>query len=146
MVLRAALSLSLEQEGSNRMSDFTPKSPWLKAGEDIESGQEQVLTVKSLSEDEVGQDKEVKWVLRFKETDKKLVLNKGMQTALAESTGVTDSDEVAGKKITIFVDDNVRNPNTNKVGSAVRIRAKAPKAGAAKATKPADDADNDLGV
>lgn len=131
------------------MADFTPKSAWLKAGEDIESGQTMVVTIKSLTEDEVGQDKDVKWVLRFKETDKKLVLNKGMQTALAEATGVTDSDEVAGKKITLFVDDNVRNPNTGKTGSAVRISNKPVKASGAKTAKPAaseDGGDEDLGV
>lgn len=127
------------------MSDFSPKSAWFKAGTDIEVGEEKVVTIRSLVEEEVGQDKELKWVLSFKESDKKLVLNKTAQTNLALATGTTESDEVVGKKITLYVEEGVRNPKGGTV-DAVRISKKAP-AASKKAAKPVESSDDeDLGI
>lgn len=124
------------------MSDFTPISPWLKADQ-FEEGEKKLVTIKSMTEQEVGADKEVKWVMTFKETEKKIVLGKTMLEALTKATGTTDSEEVVGKKITLFVQDGVRNPNGGTV-SAVRISPKPVAAGKA-AAKAETKTDSDLG-
>jgi len=127
--------------------DLTPQSPWLKAT-DFEDGEEKVFTIKSVVEQEVGPEKEVKNVLSFKETDKKIVLGaKTLINALIAAAGTSESDEMPGKKLTLYVDDNVRNPNGGTC-SAVRIKAKAPKGGSKAASGASDNAgsnDKDLG-
>lgn len=128
------------------MGSFAPESKWLKAGVDIEEDETKVMTIKSLTEEEVGQDKELKFVLRFKETEKALVLGaKVLRENLGKATGTFESDEVVGKKIALYVDPEVRNPAGGTV-AAVRIRAKAPaKAGSAIQAKASVDSDLGFG-
>lgn len=79
---------------------YESKSKYLKVA-DLQ-GIAHTLTISKAVVEEVGQDKEQKLVLYFVGREKGLVLNKTNSLALCSSTGVSDSDQLPGKTITIY--------------------------------------------
>jgi len=97
------------------VSEMLP-SRFLKQS-DIE--QPTVVTIGSLSKEVL--DDQAKWTLNFHELDKPLVLNTTNIQALARICGSSNSDNWAGKKAVLFVDENVSYGG--KVVGGLRIRA-----------------------
>jgi hypothetical protein len=87
------------------MSEMYP-SPWLKTG-DV-SGVGQNFTMKGVNmeefKDPTTQEKEVKPVLYFVETDKGLVLNKTNARAVVKMFG-DDTDAWAGKRVKLHLEE-----------------------------------------
>ena len=105
--------------------------------EDIGDGKK--VTIQSIANDNLameGQPPEYKWVLKFTDCDKPLVLNVTNQQLCAKATGSEETDEWVGKKIVLYVDHNVSY--AGKVVGGIRIRA--PKAAAAKTAGAAGEA------
>ncbi len=104
---------------------------------DIGSGKK--VTIHSLANDNLameGQPPEYKWVLKFSDCEKPMVLNVTNQNLCAKATGSEETDNWVGKKIVIYVDDSVSY--AGKVVGGLRIRA--PKAAAAKTAGAATEA------
>lgn len=78
-----------------------------------------------------GEEAEFKWLVRFSELPKPMVLNSTNIKRLAKACGSDDSDDWIGKKVIVYVDPDVEFGG-NVVGG-LRIRAKAPGNGTAKA-------------
>ena len=96
-------------------------SKYLKA-EDF-GDEDMVLTIKTLEMEEVGKDKEDKWILYFEEFEKGLVLNKTNTKVIAGIYG-DDTDEWEGKLVTSYTTE-VEYQGETVLG--VRFRKKAPK-------------------
>lgn len=77
---------------------------YLKAGEYDERGT--VHTISECRQEEVGTDKELKWVVYFHDAGKGLVLNKSNAEALLDMLG-EDLDAWSGKKVEVYHDANV---------------------------------------
>lgn len=120
-VLWDYLRTAITQGGS--MKVFQP-STFLKH-EDLD-GQDWVVTIKHVSMEPIksqdGKEKD-KFILHFNEC-KPLVLNKTNMTTLIKLFKTNESDEWVGKKITLYVKDDVEFGG--ELVSAVRIRAKLP--------------------
>jgi hypothetical protein len=85
-----------------------------------------IVTLKNCRlEDMPGESKEQRWVLYFRELPKGLVLNTTIIRVLEKNFG-DDSDEWAGKKVTLFVDENVTFKGAIVGGLRLRVQ-KAPK-------------------
>ena len=67
---------------------------------------DEVVTIKDLSLEEVGQGGETKWVLFFKEHTKGMILNVTTIRVLEAAFG-DDSDAWIGHKVKLYVDPNV---------------------------------------
>jgi hypothetical protein len=88
------------------------------------NGVDMILTIKSVSVEEIGQgdDKETKPIVYFHETDKGLALNKTNAAIITELYG-DETDDWEGKRISLFKD------KTNFAGKRVdciRVRDKVP--------------------
>jgi hypothetical protein len=105
------------------MKVFQP-SNFLKQ-EDLE-GNDWVVTIKNVTKDLIksgdGTSKE-KFVVHFSEC-KPLVLNKTNMSTIIFLTGTNESDQWVGKRVTLYVKDDVEFGG--KLVSAIRIRTKAP--------------------
>jgi hypothetical protein len=93
-------------------------SRWFKAA-DLEPGGE-VVTIKKVVMEPVGEDRETKPVMTFEETDKELVINLTNWSSIAELTGKDDSDDWPGHEIKLV---RVKVPFGKKTVDAVRIEA-----------------------
>jgi hypothetical protein len=81
-----------------------------------------VVTIAGLRQEEVGQDKQLKWVLYFQNEPKPLVLNKTVWAQVEFITGCEDTDQWPGRDIELF-SDLVRNPQGQLVpGVRARVR------------------------
>jgi len=92
--------------------------------EDFEKGEEMVLTIEGGKMEEVGQEKDNRPCLSFKETDQKLVLNKTNISLIFAAHGVTNTEELKGKRITLYVDKSVSFGG--KVVGGIRVKAEDP--------------------
>lgn len=105
------------------MKVFQP-STFLKH-EDLE-GQDWVVTIKGVTMDKIksqdGKEKD-KFILHFNEC-KSLVLNKTNMTTLIKLFHTNESEDWVGKKITLYVKDDVEFGG--ELVSAIRIRPKQP--------------------
>lgn len=105
------------------MQVFQP-SNFLKQ-EDLE-GQDWVVTIKNVTKEIIksgdGTSKE-KFVVHFNEC-KPLVLNKTNMTTIIQLMKTNESTEWIGKRITLYVKDDVEFGG--KLVSAIRVRTKAP--------------------
>jgi len=97
------------------VSEMLP-SRFLKQS-DIE--QPTVVTIGSLSKEVL--DDQPRWILKFHELDKPLVLNSTNIQALARICGSSNSDNWSGQKVVLYVDENVSYGG--KVVGGLRIRA-----------------------
>ncbi len=75
-------------------------SQWLAAVDTGEHGID--VTVRGLTQEEVGQEREIKPVLWFEEEKKGLILNKTNWQNITKILGSEDSDDWKGKKIQLF--------------------------------------------
>lgn len=85
-----------------------------------------LLTVVSVLQEEVGQDKETKVVMYFQSTPKGLILNKTNIGNMIDITSSSDSDHWIGKKVVLYTDSEVRFQG--KRTPALRVRAPKPQA------------------
>jgi len=87
-----------EKERKNKMksNDVFP-SRWLKAAE-IE-GDGEIVTIRKVTMEEIGEERERKPIIAFEETDQELVVNLTNWTTIADLTGLDDSDDWPGHKI-----------------------------------------------
>lgn len=99
------------------------ESKYLKQS-DVED--EAVVTIEKVGKANVareGDEPEYKWLIRFKEFSKPMVLNSTNIKRLAKACGSDDTDDWTGKKVHLYVDPDVEFGG-NVVGG-LRIRAKA---------------------
>jgi hypothetical protein len=104
-----------------KLSEMFP-SKYLKPT-DIED-EDAALTIKSIKAEEVGQERDNKYVLYFKEIDKGLVMNKTNTQTIAKVLKSDDTDEWIGKQITLYATE-VEFKGESILG--IRVRLKAPK-------------------
>lgn len=98
------------------------ESKYLKK-EDIHEG-EAVVTVAGVKQGNIAMDdqpQELKWMIKFQEFAKPMVLNSTNIQLLAKACGSDDTDEWTGKKVVLYVDDNVSFGG--KLVGGLRIRA-----------------------
>jgi hypothetical protein len=95
-------------------------SRWLKA-EDLPD-EDLVLTIKDVTDEEVGPEEELKLILTFLEKDKQLILNKTNAKTLADRFG-KDPNGWIGKLIALFATEVDFG---GKATLAIRIRLKTP--------------------
>ena len=80
------------------------------------------------------EEPQIKWVVKFEEFPKPMVLNSTNIQLMQRACGEESSENCIGKQITIYVDENVSFQG--KLVGGLRIRAKKP---AAKAESDPDD-------
>ena len=91
------------------------------------------VTISALDHEEIGQEKEMKYVLSFKETSKKLILNTTNTKALI-ALFTDESDSWVGKTVILYADQVMFS------GSMVPcVRIRASKAAGKPATPPPAD-------
>jgi hypothetical protein len=95
---------------------------YIKAA-DLPDDEDMVVTIKGYSFEPVGQDKEMKAVLTFRENEKQLVLNKTNAGTIANLYG-KDFEDWVGRKIALFATEV---DFAGKSTLAVRVRMRAPK-------------------
>ena len=100
------------------------ESKYLKQG-DIDN--EVVVTVDKVGKGNIakeGDEPEYKWMVRFREFKKPMILNSTNIKRLAKVCGSDDSDDWSGQRVTLFVDPDIEFAG-NVVGG-LRISAKKP--------------------
>ena len=105
-----------------KMEDAFP-SKFLAKG-DLDQKNDTIVTVTGGSYEEVGQDKERLPCIWLKEFDKGLIVNKTNMGRMFNAHKVTDTDELKGKQLALYVDHEVSFQG--KTVSAIRVRATAP--------------------
>ena len=124
-----------------------------KIGEMIESKylkqsdvhEDSVVTVEKVGKANVapkGEEAEFKWLIRFTEFSKPMVLNSTNIKRLAKACNSDDTDEWVGKQVVLFVDPDVEFAG-NVVGG-LRIRSHSKPAASKPAGKPMDDMKDDI--
>ena len=93
-------------------------SRWLKAA-DLSPDGEQV-TIRKVTVEEIGEEREEKPIMSFDELDKELVVNVTNWDSIEELTGEHDSDKWAGHVIKLV---RVRVPFGGKNVEAIRVEA-----------------------
>lgn len=104
-------------------SDEVYKSRWLKA-DDLPEDKDLVLTIQDVNDEQVGEDKELKLILSFKEVDKELVLNVTNARVLEDKYG-KDPNAWINKRIALFAMEVSFGKKTT---LGIRIRIKTPAA------------------
>ena len=102
------------------------ESKWLKK-EDLDYDNGNLVTIAKLKQENVGKedDEEIKWIMYFREFQKGLVLNSTNIQLCAKALNDDETDNWEGKKIVLYVDDNVSFGG--KLVGGIRIRrAKVP--------------------
>ena len=97
-------------------------SRWLKAADLSPDGEQ--ITIREVTVEEIGEEREKKPVMSFDELDKELVVNMTNWTSIEELTGENDSDKWAGHVIKLV---RVRVPVRGKNVDAIRVEAADPK-------------------
>jgi len=105
---------------TNASYDDIYKNRWLKA-EDIPD-EDQTVTIKDVTDELVGQEKEKKFILKFVDVDKELVLNKTNAKTISDRFG-KDPNGWIGKRITLY---STEVDFAGKTTLAIRIRLKNP--------------------
>lgn len=106
-------------------------SNYLKAS-DIE-GENLTLTVASVAEEEIGQQRDKKPVVYFEEVERGLVLNKTNAVTISEVLGSYETAEWVGKKITLYP---LEVEWQGKMVESIRVRLRAPRPASAAAAPP----------
>lgn len=112
--------------------------------EDIPDDKDTVVTIKAIELTMLGQGKDAKekYIFTFKEFDKNMVCNKTNMKSIVKALETDETDDMIGKKIALFVKDDVEFQGEQL--SAIRVRNKAPKA-EKKGVSSAADEDSDVG-
>lgn len=117
-----------ERLGANRNSEYL-------GAEDIDPGTEPVLTIENLYNGMITlqRGKENKDVITFKEEKtaginnvRPLVVNATNRKTLKKLYKAVTADALVGKKITLYIDHNVRDPQTGELTDGIRIRPRIP--------------------
>lgn len=98
------------------------ESKFLKK-EDLDYDNGNLVTIKSIDQQNVGAadgEEELKWCMSFREFKKPMVLNSTNIQLATKALGTDETDEWIGKKIVIYVDDNVSFGG--KLVGGIRIR------------------------
>ena len=97
------------------------ESKFLKK-EDLDYDNGNLVTIVKLDQQNAGtaDEEEMKWCMYFREFKKPLVLNSTNIQLAVKATGEEDTDDWIGKKIIIYVDDNVSFGG--KLVGGIRIR------------------------
>ena len=106
------------------MPKFTTDSKFMTHA-DIPGDADTVYTIKSYEQETVGQGPQAseKWVIYFRETKKGLALNKTNGNLIIKALGSDEMDDWIGKKISLYVKDDVEYQG--EIVSAIRVRPKA---------------------
>lgn len=117
-----------ERLGANRNSEYL-------GAEDIEPGVEPVLTIENLYNGMITlqRGKENKDVITFKEEKtaginnvRPLVVNATNRKTLRKLFKSVTADALVGKRISLYIDHNVRDPQTGELTDGIRIRPRIP--------------------
>lgn len=117
-----------ERLGANRNSEYL-------GAEDIEPGTEPVLTISALYNGYITlqRGKENKDVIVFKEEKvpginnvRPLVVNATNRKTLRKLFKSVTADALVGKRISLYIDHNVRDPQTGELTDGIRIRPRIP--------------------
>jgi hypothetical protein len=95
-----------------------------------------LLTIVSVDDEEVGQKREKRLVVRFENEEQSFVINKTNALSIAEIAGTDDLDEWIGAKIVLFA---ARTDFAGRQVDCIRVRAPRDKA-AKPASRPATGA------
>jgi hypothetical protein len=98
-------------------------SRWLKAADISPEGED--VTMRKVTKEEIGEEREKKAIMSFDELDKELVVNKTNWDRIVELTGEHDSVKWAGHRIKLV---RVRVPFGGKNVEAIRVEAADPPA------------------
>lgn len=122
--------------GKERLGAFR-NSEYMGA-EDIESGTEPVLTIKALYNANItlARGKERHDVIVFEEESipgsinqvRPLVVNATNRKTLRKIYKAVTADQLVGKRITLYLEHNVRDPSSGDLVDGIRIRPKVPSA------------------
>lgn len=106
------------------MAKFSTDSKYLKHQE--LDGQDWVVTIDRVTQEmmEKGEKKEKKWVLYFKEMDKGMALNATNGKTLIKILGTDEMNDWIGKRITLYVKDDIEF--NGELVSGIRVRPKLP--------------------
>ncbi|MEK9894918.1 MAG: hypothetical protein VW518_00645 [Burkholderiaceae bacterium] len=102
------------------MARFSVPGKFLKH-QDL-NGQETLITIDAYQLEEVGQEKEKKWVLYFRELEQGLILNATNGRTICKLYG-EEMDDWVGKRITLYTAEVQFG---SEMVEAIRVRAKAP--------------------
>lgn len=117
-----------ERLGANRNSEYL-------GAEDIDPGTEPVLTIENLYNGMITlqRGKENKDVITFREEKvpginnvRPLVVNATNRKTLKKLYKAVTADALVGKKIQLYIDHNVRDPQTGELTDGIRIRPRIP--------------------
>lgn len=108
----------------------------MKAGQMIESnylkkedvGDEVEVTIVGIKQGNVAredQEPDMKWLIKFQEFAKPMVLNSTNIQLLVKATGTDETTEWKGKTVTLYVDDNVSFGGKLVGGIRIRVPRKA---------------------
>lgn len=118
-----------ERLGQNRKSEYL-------GAEDIDSGAEPVLTIDGAWDGTITTQKGKEFAegIAFKETSvpgilnvRPWIVNATNRKTLKKLFGSTKQEDIAGKKIQLYVDHNVRDPQTGGKCDGIRVRPFIPK-------------------
>ena len=101
------------------------ESKYLKK-EDVEDGQ-MLVTITKIGQANIAmedQPADMKWMIRFTEFKKPMVLNSTNIQLLAKACGSDDTDDWIGKEVVLYVDDSVQF--AGKLVGGLRIRSAKP--------------------
>ena len=132
----------IEPEQDYKMAlvkDMIPSS-YLKQ-EDV--AEDTIVTVQKIGQKNIakeGDPPDTKWLVKFSEFEKPMVLNTTNIQGLANACGSQDTDDWRGKEVIIYVDPNVSYGG--KVTGGLRIRRNVTAAVARKSVAPSNVADD----
>ena len=100
-------------------------SKYLAQG-DLDQNGDTLVTVSSSGFEPVGQDKEKKFVVYFKEIEKGLICNKTNFDRMLDAYETDETDDLDGKAFALYVNADVSYQG--KTTGGIRVRAQAPEA------------------
>ena len=118
------------------------ESKYLKK-EDVDG--EVIVTIAKIGQGNVAmEDKpvEMKWMIRFKEFPKPMVLNSTNIQLLVKACGSDDTDDWIGKEIILYVDDNVSFGG--QLVGGIRVKSARPAAAPKRAGQPGPETFADM--
>lgn len=116
------------------------ESKYLKRSDLDEHDGERVVTIVKIGQGNIARDDEapeLKWMVRFKEFNKPMVLNTTNIQLIAQATGSDDTDDWIGKTVVLYDDPNVSYGG--KLTGGLRIKRVRTASAGKPAQQPRDD-------
>jgi hypothetical protein len=108
------------------VADFL-KSGKTLSHEDLSETQDTIVTIKGMYKKTFkgrdGEEDDTKWMWEFNELDKPMVANITNLQLAAKATGISDDRQIIGKKIALYVKDDIEFGG--KLVTGIRVRSKA---------------------